>query len=145
MSLTEELFKRMQEHPLSENLTFPPNVYYETGSLFLDHREKEFFKISVPLKPEYNNPGNTILGGYYGMFFDMAFGPFSFLILEKYATTLELNVSFLKPLIARDDYVIVEARPVSISKSFLLLEGKAYTREGVLVATATSRMMVLRT
>ena len=123
MSLTEELFQRMNAHPQAEHFTFPPNVYYETGCLFLEHREKAFFKISVPLKPEYNNPGNTILGGYYGMFFDMAFGPFSFLILEKYATTLELNISFLKPLDAKDDYVIVEARPVNISKTFLMLEG----------------------
>ena len=78
-----------------------------------------------------------------GMYFDMAFGPFSSLVSKGATTSLDLNVTFLKPLSVADEFVVVKAQVVSLSKQFLILEGKAYKGVGAtLMATCTSRLMI---
>jgi len=131
-------------HDMGEDSMFPPPATKGMDIEFIEFdKEKGFFHIRGPIKESYNNPGGVVFGGYYGMFFDACFGPFSFLIAKSYVTTLELNLSFLKPLKVKDQYWHVEAHLVNQSKSFLIMEGKAYKEDRTLIATATTRMMIL--
>jgi len=75
--------------------------------------------------------------------FDNTYGPFSYLLVKGPCTTLELNVSFVRPTSIKDKDLIVEVNVLSKTKTQLLMEGKAHTPEGKLVATSTTRMMIL--
>jgi len=131
-------------HSMGEDFVFPPPATQHMDLEFLDVSVEEgYFHISGPIKTAYNNPGGMVFGGYYGMFFDAAFGPFSFLLTQGYVTTLEMNISYLKPLRASDGKWKVEAKLVSKSKSFLLMNATLLKEDATLVATATTRMMIL--
>jgi acyl-coenzyme A thioesterase PaaI-like protein len=96
-----------------------------------------------PIKPEFDNPFHITFGGVYGMFFDMVFGPFSSMETGVGTTSLDLNINFIKPISVADQFVTVKATIVSKSKQFIILEGNAFKGENVLVATCTSRMMII--
>ncbi len=99
--------------------------------------------LRFPIVEKYNNPMGITFGGVFGMFFDKVMGPFSSLEGHGPTTSLDLNVTYLKALRVQDKYVDVTAEIISNTKSFLILHGKAINSKGQLVATASSRMMVL--
>lgn len=138
----KEMFKMMLQNVKMDG-PFPPPATKHLDLEFLEYIPGKKLKHRAPIKEETYNPGAMVFGGYYAMYFDAAFGPFSFLETEKFCTSLDLNVSFLKSLSLKDEYIIVEASLISKSKTFLIMEGKAYKPDDTLVATATSRMMIL--
>jgi len=138
----KELFKSMLQN-VSDDGLFPPPATKHLNLEFLEYIPEKSIKLKAPIKADYYNPGAVVFGGYYGMFFDSAFGPFSFIEVQTYCTSLDMNICFLKPLSVKDEYIIIEASMVSQSKSFLIMEGKAFKPDGTLVATATTRMMIL--
>lgn len=137
-----ELFKSMLQS-VNEGGLFPPPATKHLDIEYLEYNPGQSIKHRAPIKAETYNPGSIVYGGYYGMYFDAAFGPFSFLETQKMCSSLDLNVCFLKSMSVKDEYIIVEATLISTSKSFLLMEGKAHKPDGTLVATATSRMIIL--
>ncbi|MEM6299521.1 MAG: PaaI family thioesterase, partial [Bacteroidota bacterium] len=101
-------------------------------------------KIKFPLRPELENPTGSTLGGMLAVYFDLVYGPFSYMVARGAAVSLDLNTTFIKPLITKkDEFVIVEAVLLNQSKSYILMEGKAYKPDGSLVATSTTRMQKL--
>lgn len=140
--LTKSIYKQLEEQGSPAMSIFPPPFTKITQGIFLDHVPNESVQMSFPIKEEYNNPMGVTFGGFYGMFFDHAFGPFSALTTNKPTTSLDLNVTFLKPLSPKDEIVLVDAWVVSQSKSYLIMHAKATSGRGVLVATATTRMLI---
>ncbi|MEM1120522.1 MAG: PaaI family thioesterase [Bacteroidota bacterium] len=141
--LTEQLFTAMSQGKMGKNVQIPPPAIKHLDPTLLEHIPEKSIKWAFPIKENYNNPFGITFGGYYGMFFDAAFGPFSGLTAKKPTTSLDMNITFLKPLSPKDKTVIVEAKVVSKSKSYLLLSAEAHSESGVLVATCTSRMLIL--
>lgn len=141
--LTEEIHKLLRAQVKSDQIAFPPPFTKITQGSFLEYIPGKSVKMSFPIKEEYNNPFGITFGGFLGMFFDHAFGPFSGLTAGKPTTSLDLNITFLKPLSPADKVVIVDAEIVSQSKSYLTMYAKATSGRGVLVGTATSRMLIL--
>ena len=137
-----ELYENMLLNKNGDSI-LPPPALKGMDIEFIEYVEGESIKFKAPILARYNNPGGVMFGGYFSMFFDAAFGPFSFIETQLYSTSLDLNVTFLKPLSPKDDYIITQANLVSQSKTFLLMEGKMWKADGALVATATSRMMIL--
>jgi len=122
---------------------FPPPAVQHLNLDYFEYKEGEYLKHKAPVKPAYNNPGQVMFGGYYGMFFDAAYGPFSFIETQKYAATLDMNMTFLKSVSPKDEYVITQANIISQSKSFLIMDAQMKKLDGTLVATSTTRMMIL--
>jgi len=139
----EELFKSMLIDE-NEGSRFPPPATKWMDIEYIEYKEGEYLLHKVPIREQYYNPGNTVFGGYFSMWFDAAFGPFSFIETQKFCSSLDLNVCFLKPLKMEDGYCYFKANLISASKSFLIMEGKAYKEDKTLVATATSRMIIMR-
>jgi uncharacterized protein (TIGR00369 family) len=108
----------------------------------VDYQEDQSIEIKVPLYERYNNPAGIILGGYLPTFFDLAFGPLSFLIAKKPTTSLDLNTTFIRPITAKDREVIIKSSVVNKSKSYLILAAQAFNPKSDLVATATSRLHI---
>jgi len=142
--LTKRLYKALSSQKGAEKLAFPPPFMRTLEMEYLAYEQGKSATVSFPIKASYNNPMGVTFGGYFSMFFDAAFGPFSSLTAKAPTTSLDLNVTFLKPLRAKDEEVIVEVEVVSLTKSYLILHGRAYKKDKVLVATATSRMLVMR-
>lgn len=139
----EEIMKMLKASDVTGRASFPPNVSYLLEGEFIKYEPGQSMTMRFPVKSEFDNPFHITFGGVYGMYFDMAFGPFSGLVTKAATTSLDLNVCFLKPLSTADKYVTVRAEVVSQSKQFLILEGKAYKGDpSTLIATATSRMMI---
>ena len=126
-----------------DSSSFPPPVFKHFGGEILEMDEKKSLTCSFKLKPEYQNPMGIILGGLYGVFFDLAMGPFSYFITGKPCTSLDLNIDFLKPLSLADKKVIIKSEVLIHTKSFLIFTAKALKNDGTLVAVAKSRMMIL--
>ena len=140
----EEVFDRLMETVPSGIAQFPPNVAKLLEVEFISYDDQaQIMHVRMPIKPEFNNPLHITFGGTYGMYFDMAFGPFSGLVTLVGTTSLDLNITYIKPLTVADKYCYVKAYVVSRSKQFLNLRGEAQKEDGTLVATATSRMMII--
>ena len=140
---TKQFFNKVKKGSGQKELFFPPPAIRDLDPTLIEYIPKKSIKWSYPIKERYNNPFGITFGGYYSCFFDAAFGPFSGLTTGYPTTSLDLNVSFFKPLSPKDEQVIIEAEIVSLSKSYLILHGKAHNSQGVLVATANSRMLIL--
>lgn len=136
------MFKNMLQITNGEGL-FPPPATKHLDIEYLDYEEGRFLKHKAPIRESYYNPGGTVFGGYYGMFFDAAFGPFSFLEAQTYCASLDMNICYLKALTVADQEILVTANLLNKSKSFLIMDAKAHKLDGTLVATATTRMIVL--
>lgn len=144
-NINQEVHEEMKKDgTLGAKMELPPPASKFMEIDFVEHIPGKSFKIKFPLKPEYHNPGGIVLGGFFSVFFDMAYGPFSYLECKEFASSLDLNMSFLKPLRASDEYAFAEAELVSISKSFLTMRGKIYKMDGTLVATGNTRMMIMK-
>lgn len=144
MVLPEELMKEMMKGgSIMEGAQFPPNVFQMVPSEFIEYKKGKHLKLRFALKEDYNNPFHITFGGIYGMFFDATFGPFSGLEAEKPTSSLDMNITYLKSTSVQDKYVDITARVVSKSKSYLLIHGEAHKSSGDLVATSTSRMIIM--
>lgn len=139
----DELFELMNGPLANAPVQIPPESFKDLNVEVIHYEPEQSIKISAPLYSKYNNPAGTILGGYLPVFFDLAFGPLSFLVAKKPTTTLDLNTSYHRPITTKDETVIVEARVVNLSKSYLCMEAKAFNPQGKLVATANSRSRIL--
>jgi len=126
-----------------EGIKLPPNCFIEMEGKFLEYKENDYLKISFPVQEKYCNPAGNLLGGMVSAFFDNTFGPFSYMAAKRPTVSLDLNVTFIKTITPKEKELIVEAKIIKITKTFILFEGKAYNPSNVLIATGTSRMMIL--
>ena len=143
--MSKKLIESMHKLSQRSDITVPPLSFVDLEGEILEYNEGEFLKVSFPIKEKYNNPMNITLGGYFSVFFDLTYGPFSFIETQGPTTSLDLNVSFIKPVSIIDKKIIVEAKIVSKSKTFINFEGKAFKNDGTLLASSTSRMMIIKT
>ena len=141
---TKKVFEKLRSQSPPGKLTVPPPFMSGLGMNYLVCEPGKYAKVSFPIKEAYNNPFGITFGGYFGMFFDAAFGPFSGLTAKAPTTSLDLNVTFLKPLSPKDEEVFIEVEVISQTKSYLILNGKAYKKDDTLVATATSRLYIMK-
>jgi len=142
--MDKKLMESMNKLSQRTDITIPPLSSIDTESEILEYKAGESLKVSFPIKEKYNNPMNVTLGGYFSVFFDLTYGPFSFMEIQGPTTSLDLNVSFIKSISPADKKIVIEAKIVSKSKTFINFEGKAYKEDGTLLASSTSRMMVIK-
>ncbi len=128
---------------MRDTFKFPPNISKIVQGRLMELREGTSLTMRYEVKSDYDNPIHRTFGGVYALFFDATFGPFSTIITGSMTTSLDLNITFIRSLSVADEYVDIEARVVSLSKSFLVLTGQAYNKNGDVVATCQSRMMIL--
>lgn len=133
----------MAEMPGGNMLTLPPESSREMNAEIIEYVEEESIKVKFPLYEKYNNPAGIILGGFLPVFFDLSFGPLSYLAAKKPTVSLDLNTTFIRPVTIKDEEIIIKASVANKSKTFLILEAQAFNSRNSLVASATSRMMIL--
>lgn len=142
--MSDNIFSKMEEFGKYLNLKIPPPAFKDLQGSFVEHIPGESMKMKFKLQEKHENPGGVILGGYFSAYFDATMGPFSFIETGKWTVSLDINVCFIKPLRVSDGEVIVEARLISKTKSNLIIHGEAYKGDNELVATCTSRMLIMK-
>lgn len=136
------LFEIMKGMSGADFLTLPPNSFAEMDGEIVDYEMGESITCSFPVYEKYNNPAGIMLGGFLPVFFDLTFGPLSYLAAMQPTSSLDLNTTFIKPVTANDREIKVKATVVNKSRSYLILEAQAWNQKGELVGTATSRMKI---
>jgi len=143
-NLKADLFGKMGEIGKAIGLKLPPPAHNDLKASFVEHIPGESMKMKFKLQEKHENPGGVILGGYFSAYFDATMGPFSFIETGMWTVSLDINVCFIKPLKVSDGEVTVQARLISKTKSNLILHGEAYKGDNELVATCTSRMLIMK-
>lgn len=121
----------------------PPKIFKEMDGRFHGYEEGESIQISYHLKDEWTGPSGMIQGGILAAAFDNTYGPFSYLTARSFTTTVSFTTAFMRPIFAREQRVLTEARLVEMTKRFLFLEGRAFNPAGKLVATNQAQMMIV--
>jgi uncharacterized protein (TIGR00369 family) len=135
-----EMIKNFADIP---GIEINPKCFKEMGGEIVDFNAKDYIKIVFPVKEKYSNPAGFLLGGMISAIFDNTFGPLSFAIAQRPTVSLDLNTTFIKTISPKEKELIVEAKAIKITKRFIIFEGKAYNPSNELIATGTSRMMIL--
>ena len=82
-------------------------------------------------------------GGFLCAAFDEVFGPLSYMAARRPAVTIEMNTSFIRPFQAKHRLLTIRANLVSASRTLLLMEAKATSPDGKLIAVAKVHCAVL--
>ncbi len=130
-------------NPKKNCFEIPSKIFKEMQATPIEYQENHKIKISFPIMEKYENPAKQMFGGMIAAAFDNTFGYFSYKMLQKACTTLELNTSFIRPTSVTDKELIVEACLIAKSRGQLVLEGKAHNPQGKLIAVCKTRMMIL--
>ena len=95
--------------------------------------------------PETFNPMGTVHGGYAATLLDSACGiaTVSKLPPDFAMTTLELKVAYHRAMNADTGPVRAEANVVSIGKRVAFVEAKLTDRDGLLLVSATSTLLIV--
>jgi molybdopterin converting factor subunit 1 len=93
---------------------------------------------------QFLNPAGVVQGGFITAMLDDTMGPAAVAQLGPgyFAPTLELKVSFLRPV--GPGRLVADGRVVHMGKSIAFLEGSLADEEGNLVATATATARVVK-
>ncbi|MGD9592410.1 MAG: PaaI family thioesterase [Candidatus Berkiella sp.] len=112
------------------------------GTVYTSIEEKSL-TASFTFNANFNNPFRRTQGGFICAYFDEVFGPLSFLVAKRPVVTLSLNTTYMRPFDQADEQIIVRAEVVSQSKSILIMDAQAKTKDDKLIAIATSHNMIL--
>jgi uncharacterized protein (TIGR00369 family) len=121
----------------------PPKVFVDMQGRFLAYEKGKSLRAAFPILERYEGPTGVMQGGIVVAAFDNVFGPFSYLVTSSYCLTVNLSTSFIRPITRQEGELVVEASLVDRTKQILLLDGKAYTPQGKLVAQCSSQWLVI--
>lgn len=91
------------------------------------------------------NYGGTAHGGFITTLLDNAMGCAAISVLgpNKGVTTIELKVSFHRPVVLEGGRILAEGRVISAGRRVIFTEGSLADATGRKLATSTSSLMVL--
>jgi uncharacterized domain 1 len=110
---------------------------------FIDYIENESITYEFPVLDTYLNPWKCMQGGLISAAFDNAFGALALLLAGKSSvTTIDLNLSYHRPIYAGDS-LMVKVYLKSKGKNIITMWGEAFDSSDRLIATATSKLIIL--
>jgi uncharacterized protein (TIGR00369 family) len=124
-------------------LNLPPESSKTLGTEYVAGDWGKSLSGRVRFDPRFTNPVGYFQGGFFGAAFDDVMGPLTYMAAGRPVATIEMSVSFLRPFVAKDEYVEITAEVVSLTKAVLVLKAEAYSQAGKLLATAHSHSLVI--
>mgnify|MGYP000936392661 FL=1 len=130
--------------PLQEQLKNVANPCAELMQpKFIEYIENESITYNFPVLDIYLNPWKCMQGGFISAAFDNAFGALAILATGKFeVSSLDLNVNYHRSILA-DDTLTVKVYLKSKGKSIISLWGESFDSCDRLIATATSKIILL--
>jgi uncharacterized protein (TIGR00369 family) len=105
--------------------------------------EKGTIELAFAAREDFTNPAGNVLGAFVAAMLYDTVGPALLATLEpdQFQSTLELNVSFLRPV--RPGRVVGKGRVVHRDGDLAFLEASLVDSQGVLIATATATARII--
>ena len=120
---------------------FPiPPIARFLGTRFEHHDpDKGVLRVSFPTKPEYANPGGTVMGGIVASFLDDAIGPLVVAATggTHFPVTLDLHITYFRP-VPIGPRAIVEARVDRLGRSTVFTNAGILSEDGEELARAVN-------
>ncbi|TWI70661.1 acyl-coenzyme A thioesterase PaaI-like protein [Desulfobotulus alkaliphilus] len=140
----EGILKKLESmgRNLGEGFVLPP-CFETLSGMFTEYVPDTSLSCRFMHEKKLANPAGSLQGGFLMAAFDNVFGPFSILESGRAAVSLELNGTFLRPLMVRDVSFDIRVSLVEKSARFLVMEAEARDSRMRLAAKAHSRMFFL--
>ncbi len=118
---------------------------HETLDIALVSAEYGLVTVEAMPSARHLNPAGTVHGGYIATILDTACGCAAHSALGAHTgyTTLELKISYHRPVTAQTGKIRAEGRLLSIGKRAAFSEAKLTDAAGKLLASATSSLLVM--
>jgi uncharacterized protein (TIGR00369 family) len=148
MTAHEQVLASMKEmaaamEAIGVQLRLPPRSMESMGTRFVDIVPGKMLAAEIPFHEEFGNPTGVMQGGFLCAAFDDVFGPLSYMAAKRPAATIEMNTSFIRPFLPKVGVLTIRAEVLSLSRTLLLLEGKATRPDGKLIAVSKVHCSVL--
>ena len=138
-----EAIKKKFQAEYGITLDAPPPSFRELHGEFVEVDNRRI-KVRFPFDARFTNPIGIFQGGVLCAAIDNTFGPLSYLALKRPSVTLDLSTHFIRSFSAKDEYIEVEAKVVSISSATLVMAAEVRNAKNKLIATATTTFLILR-
>ncbi len=125
------------------NLELPHQSGKILETIYIKPENEKSFTAMFKFNPAFNNPLRRTQGGIICAMIDEVCGPLSFMIAKRPAVTIDLNTTYIRAFEEKDEFVLVRGELVSQTKSLLVMKAEVKTKEGKLIAVATSHAMIL--
>lgn len=132
-----------REIPPGAGIRIPPPAFSTLGAEFTEYAPGGALKATFHADPAFANPLGTYLGAAIGAAMDVIFGSMAYLETRQPCTTVTMETTFVRPIIADGGRYLCEVNLRAVTRRFVFLEGKAYSQTGKLAMTATSTMLRL--
>jgi uncharacterized domain 1 len=126
------------------SLDAPPPSFKELHGEFVEVENNRRLKVRFPFDARFANPIGTFQGGVLCAAVDNAFGPLSYLALKRPSVTLDLSTQFIRSFSAKDEYIEVDAKVISVSSATLVMHAEVRNAKNKLIATATTTFLILQ-
>jgi acyl-coenzyme A thioesterase PaaI-like protein len=123
-------------------LALPPPVWHELGCEFIHFEPEKKLVARVPFNPRFTNPTGAYQGGLIAAAMDNVWGPLSYMTLKGLCVTVELGTTFVRPFLAADEFMEVEASVTAITRNLVFMESRALSvKSGKLLAFGSTQCM----
>ncbi|MEY4616639.1 MAG: hypothetical protein RJB66_1599 [Pseudomonadota bacterium] len=92
---------------------------------------------------KFTNPLFAFQGGFMAAAIDNVLGPLSYMAAQRPASTIEMSTSYIRPFVARDEYIDIHGEVISMTKTLLVLRAEVKNKEGKLLATASQHALII--
>ena len=143
-SMSEEVLARLAA--IGENgpdLEMPPKCFLDMEGEFVDFDGKRILRTRFPVLERYQNPLRFMQGGMIVAAIDNTIGPLSYLVAPPSVTT-QLNVSYIRPVTAEDEYITVDGIVDEQTRRYLFLRADVKNPGGRLVAMCHATFAILQ-
>ena len=123
-------------------LEIPPKVMLDMDGEFIARETGSSLSTRFPMKARYGNPMGHMQGGGIVTAIDNTYGPLAFLE-AGYCVTTQLNTSYIRPVLANDEYINVKASIIERTKRQLFMEATVTNPAGKTVAVSTASFSVM--
>ncbi len=123
-------------------LQLPPASNQAIGTEYIQIELGKSLSAKIPFDARFTNPLKMYQGGFLCAALDEVFGPLSYIAAGKPVVTVELSTTFIRPFTAADEYVVIKAEIVALTKSLVIMCAEVKSKEGKLIATSKSHSLI---
>jgi len=121
----------------------PPNSTAMLNCEHLNYKDRCELVNRYFIGNEFSNPQGTVQGGVIAACFDDTFGPLGVVTARNPIVTIDMNIQYIRAISVDEDFFI-QANIVSVAKSTIFIEAKAFNCKGKLLAKASTNQLILR-
>lgn len=148
MSIHDDVMQNMKEMAdkfavLGLNLELPPASNRTLNTVYTEMDLGKSLAAEIKFDSRFTNPLQMFQGGFLCAALDEVYGPLTYMAAGRPVVTIEMSTSFIRPFIAKDEFITIKAEVVNKSKTLIVLKAEARSKEGKLIATSTNHSLVL--